>query len=141
MGIEVRGVAGDSMVASYLLNPGSRQHNLDAVTFSEFNHQKITKEELLGKGREKIGFAQVSVEKLYNYSCEDADFTFRLVKKLIPELKKQKLEKLFSEIEMPLVLVLAMMEMNGIKIDKQLLADLGKSADKKSAAWQKKSMN
>ena len=131
LGINVKGVAADSMVASYLLNPGSRQHNLDAVTFSKFNHSKITKEDLQGRGRDKISFKEVPLEKLFNYSCEDADFTYRLIKKLVPELKKQKLEKLFKEIEMPLVLVLAKMEMNGIKINKQLLAGLGKSADKK----------
>ena len=138
LGITVKGVAADSMIASYLLNPGGRQHNLDAVTFNEFNHQKISKENLLGKGKEKIVFAQVPVEKLYNYSCEDADFTNRLVKKLLPELKKQKLIKLFEEIEMPLVLVLAIMETNGIKINKEFLADMGKTADKRISLLTKK---
>ena len=52
LGIHVAGVAADSMIASYLLDSGSRQHNLDTVTFKEFNHQKITKEDLLGKGKE-----------------------------------------------------------------------------------------
>ncbi|MFH1582883.1 MAG: DNA polymerase I [Candidatus Falkowbacteria bacterium] len=138
LGIEVKGVAADSMIASYLLNPGSRQHNLDAVTFSEFNHQKITKEDLLGKGKEKIVFAQVPVEKLYNYSCEDADFTNRLVKKLLPELKKQKLIKLYDEIEMPLVLVLATMEINGIKINQEFLVQMGKAVDKRISRLTKK---
>lgn len=138
LGITVKGVAADSMIASYLLNPGSRQHNLDAVTFSEFNHQKITKEDLLGRGKDKIVFCQAPLEKLYNYSCEDADFTNRLVKKLVPELKKQKLNKLFEEIEMPLVLVLAMMETNGIKINKEFLVDMGKTVDKKISLLTKK---
>ena len=138
LGIEVKGVAADSMIASYLLNPGSRQHNLDAVTFSEFNHQKITKEDLLGKGKDKIAFGQAAIEKLYNYSCEDADFTNRLVKKLLPELKKKKLIKLFDEIEMPLVLVLATMENNGIKINQKFLAEMGKAADKKINSLTKK---
>ncbi|MDO8667491.1 MAG: DNA polymerase I [bacterium] len=131
LGVKTAGVAADSMIASYLLDPGSRQHNLDAVAFKEFNHKKITKEDLLGKGREKIGFSQVAVEKLYNYSCEDADFTNRLVKKLLPELKKQKLDKLFKEIEMPLVLVLAMMETNGIKINREFLSDMSREINKK----------
>ncbi len=137
-GVIVRGVAADSMVASYLLNPGSRQHNLDAVTFNYFNHQKITKEDLLGRGKDKISFSQVAVEKLYNYSCEDADFTNRLIKKLVPELKKQKIDKLFYEIEMPLVLVLTVMEINGIKIDKEFLADIGREVDKKIHLLEKK---
>jgi DNA polymerase I len=137
-GIKVKGAAGDSMIASYLLNPGSRQHNLDAVTFSELNYVKITKEDLLGKGKDKITFSEVAVEKLFNYSCEDADFTNRLIKKLIPELKKQKLIKLFEEIEMPLALVLAMMEINGIKINKEFLAEMGKSVDKRISRLTKK---
>ena len=137
LGIKVKGVAADSMIASYLLNPGSRQHNLDAVTFSEFNHQKITKEDLLGKGKDKIAFGEVAIEKLYNYSCEDADFTNRLIKKLLPELKKQKLIKLFDDIEMPLVLVLAVMETNGIKINKEFLAEMGKAVDKRIGRLEK----
>lgn len=131
LGIKVKGAAADSMIASYLLNPGIRAHNLDMVTFSQLNFQKISKEDLLGRGRDKIFFASVPLEKLYVYSCEDADFTNRLVKKLMPELKKQKLIKLFTEIEMPLILVLAAMETNGIKIDKEFLARIGKEADKK----------
>jgi len=136
-GIKVKGVAVDSMIASYLLNPGSRQHNLDAVTFSEFNHQKITKKDLLGEGKEKIVFTQVPVEKLYNYSCEDADFTDRLAKKLLPELKKQKLDKLFDEIEMPLVQVLATMETNGIKIDKEFLSKMSIEVNKRIGRLEK----
>lgn len=137
-GIVVKNVAADSMVASYLLNPGSRQHNLDAVTFTELNFSKITKEDLLGKGREKIGFSEVAVEKLYNYSCEDADFTNRLIKKLLPELKRQKLEKLFKEIEMPLVEILAAMETDGIKVDAGYLKEIGCQVNKKIGQLEKK---
>jgi len=130
-GINVRGVAVDTMIASYLLNPGTRQHNLDALTFSEFGHQKITKEDLLGKGRDKIEFKDIPLEKLYNYSCEDADFTYRLAKKLLPELKKQKLDKLFNEIEMPLVAVLVEMEINGVKINNKFLAKISNKTKEK----------
>ncbi|MFH1255311.1 MAG: DNA polymerase I [bacterium] len=138
LGIKVKGVAADSMIASYLLNPGSRQHNLDAVTFSEFGHQKISKEDLLGKGKEKINFGAVPIEKLYNYSCEDSDFSFRLVKKLLPRLAEQKLEKLFNEIEMPLALALVDMEMNGIKINTEFLRNIGKKTDEKIKRLKKK---
>jgi len=137
-GIAVRGVAADSMIASYLLDPGSRQHNLDTVTFKHFNHQKITKEDLLGKGKEKISFGQVAVEKLYNYSCEDADFTDRLVAKLLPELKRQKLIKLFQEVEMPLILVLAMMETNGVRINREFLSGMSRQVNKKITLLSKK---
>jgi len=136
-GIKVKGVAADTMVALYLLNPGSRQHNLDTVTFSEFNHSKITKENLQGKGKDKLSFNELPLEKLYNYSCEDADFTWRLVKKLLLGLKREKLVKLFNEIEMPLVLVLAQMETSGIKINAKFLINLGKEVNKKISRLEK----
>lgn len=130
-GVDIRGVAGDTMIASYLLNPGTRQHNLDGLSFTEFGHQKITKEDMLGKGKEKLEFKDIPLEKLYNYSCEDADFTFRLARKLLPELKKQKLDKLFAEIEMPLVKVLSEMERNGVKIDDEFLKKMSGKTVKK----------
>ncbi|MCK4553718.1 DNA polymerase I [Candidatus Parcubacteria bacterium] len=130
-GIKVQGATIDTMIASYLLNPGTRQHNLDALTFTEFGHQKIAKEDIIGKGRNKIEFRDVPTEKLYNYSCEDADFTYRLAKKLMPELKKQKLDKLFKTIEMPLVAVLVEMETNGIMINSNFLAKLSQKVNKK----------
>lgn len=130
-GININGVEADTMIASYLLNPGTRQHNLDALAFTELGHQKITKEDLLGKGREKREFGEIPIDKLYNYSCEDADFTYRLAKKLLPELKKKKLDKLFEKIEMPLIQVLVEMERNGIKIDGNFLEKMGEKAEKK----------
>jgi len=78
--IDIKGVNFDTMIASYLLNPGTRQHNLDAVTFTELGFEKISKKDLLGIGKDKISFSEVTTKKLSNYSCEDADFTHRLVK-------------------------------------------------------------
>jgi DNA polymerase-1 len=137
-GVIVNNVAADSMIAAYVLNSGSRQHNLDALAFSEFNHQKITKEDLLGKGKEKLEFSAVPLDRLYNYSCEDADFTFRLIKKLLPALKKEKLDKLYYDIEMPLVPVLAGMEENGILINAGYLDVLKKETGKNIAGLEKR---
>ncbi len=128
----------DSMIASYLLNPGSRQHNLDAVTFAEFGFEKISVDDLLGKGKEKITFSEIPLEKIFIYSCEDADFTLRLAKKLAPELRKNKLENLFRNIEMPLVSVLAEMENNGIKLDDKFLRRLSQEIGKKIGRLEKK---
>ncbi|MFA6550910.1 MAG: DNA polymerase I [Patescibacteria group bacterium] len=125
--LKVEGIYFDTMIASYLLNPGTRQHSLDTASFNYLNYQKISKEDLLGTGRNKISFGEVPVERLGLYSCEDADFTFRLYQKLAPELKKKKLDKLFHEIEMPLVRVLVEMEKAGIKLDLPYLADLEKN--------------
>lgn len=124
-GIEVNGLEFDTMIASYLLNPGTRQHNLDAVVFAEFGFDKINTSDLLGEGKNKVEFGAVPVEKMATYSCEDADFTFRLVTNLDQEIKAGHFEKLFQDLEMPLVKVLADMEDNGIKIDVPFLATLG----------------
>lgn len=137
-GIKVRGFEFDTMIASYLLNPGSRQHNLDAVTFTELGFEKISKEDLLGKGRDKISFSEVEDEKLSCYSCEDADFTNRLKIKLEKELKKQRLDKLFETMEMPLVYVLAIIEENGVKLDDKFLGELSKEVSRKIKNIQKK---
>ena len=137
-GIETQGVEFDTMIAAYLINPGSRQYSLDAVTFSEFGFEKISKDDLLGRGRERITFGEVPLEKLSLYSCEDADFTNRLVGKLAKELKKNKTEKLFREIEMPLVPVLCEMEIAGVKLDVKYLAELAVSTHKKINKLEKK---
>jgi len=137
-GVMVENVAFDTMVASYLLNPGTRQHNLDAVTFTELGFEKISKDDLLGTGKNKITFAEVETERLGIYSCEDADFTFRLVNKLGAELKGQKLDKLFYKIEVPLIPVLADMEDSGICVDKKFLGNLSKEMDKRIKELEKK---
>jgi len=126
-GLKIAGVYFDTMIASYILNPENRQHNLDALTFSELAFTKINHDELLGVGKDKKDFAQVEIEKMAIYSCEDADFTNRLVKILQKNIKTEKLEKLFFEIEMPLILVLAKMENSGILIDPKILADMKQS--------------
>ena len=129
-GVVVRGLVFDTMIASYLLNPGARGNGLDALTFSELGFEKISKGDLLGTGKDKINFSDVDLEKLSLYSCEDADFTFRLVKALRLQLVEKKLEKLFLDIELPLVRVLGDMEDRGIKIDSAFLNKMSKKMTK-----------
>lgn len=130
-GIAVEGVFFDTMVASYILNPGERQHNLDKIVFEEFGYEMMPIESLIGEKRnEQILMQDVSVEKLSWYSCEDADFTFRLYEKFSQELKNKKMQKLFEEIDLPLVSILARMEDFGMKIDAEYLAEMSKEAHK-----------
>lgn len=119
--INVKGISFDTRVASYILNPGNRQHNLDVITFSHFGHQKINTNDLFEDKKAEINFHNIPINKIYNYSCEDADFTFRLTNKLRQELQAEKLDKLFDEIEAPLISVLVKMELNGVKIDSLFL--------------------
>lgn len=123
--IEIKGKIFDTMIASYLLNPENRQHNLDALSFSELNWEKISSNDLFDNKDKEKKFAEVDIEKLSVYSCEDADCTFKLKEILEKKLIKNKLLKLFQEIEIPLIPTLADMERNGILLDTVFLKKLG----------------
>ncbi|MBU6447513.1 DNA polymerase I [Patescibacteria group bacterium] len=129
-GILVSGAYFDTMIASYLLSPGSRSHDLDTLAFSEFGYQMQPIEELIGKGKQQITMDRVAAEKISFYACEDADYTWRLREVLAPRLQQEGLEKIFFDIEMPLAIVLAHMEENGILLDTDLFTKLEKQADK-----------
>ncbi len=118
-GIDVAGLEFDTMIASYLLNPSSRQHNLDSLAFTELGFEKISKADLARSQPTQLtlDFKTLETDKLSLYSCEDADFTNRLVAILSKRLKEEKLEELFSKIEMPLIPILGAMENNGIKME------------------------
>ena len=128
--IEIRGKIFDTMIASYVLNPENRQHGLDSLSFSELGWEKISSKELMGDDKKIINFENVDLEKLSNYSCEDADYTFKLSKIFKERLKKEKLEEVFNKIEIPLIKILSDMERNGISLDSQFLKNLGKKLTK-----------
>ncbi len=119
----------DTMIASYLLNAGTRQHGLDALAFNELGYQMQPITDLIGKGKDQITMDKVSPEKVSWYCCEDVDMTMRLKEIFEPELKKNGLVKVFETIEMPLVAVLSDMELNGIKLDTKLLNKLAGEAE------------
>jgi DNA polymerase-1 len=114
------------MIASYLLDSSRLQHNLDALARDHLGHRTITYEEVAGKGKKQIPFAEVPLDRASTYACEDADVALRLIHKLEPRLAEDKLEDLYREIEIPLLVVLARMEMNGVLIDTDLLASLSR---------------
>ncbi|MFC1613274.1 DNA polymerase I [Patescibacteria group bacterium] len=130
-GINLRGINFDTMIASYLLNPGSRAHSLNNLAFTELGHQMIPIEELIGKGKNQISMADVESKKVSYYSCEDGDYTFQLMEKLKSRLQQYKSDKIFNEIEIPLIQVLIEMEFNGVKINVDFLQSLNKELDKK----------
>ncbi|MEA1963394.1 MAG: DNA polymerase I [Patescibacteria group bacterium] len=137
-GVVVNGLDFDTMIASYLLNPGTRGHGLDALAFTELGFEKISKNDLLGTGKDKKTFSEVEMEKLSLYSCEDADFTERLRHALKPKLKKENLEALFKTIEMPLISALSCMEDTGVKINSEFLSEMSRKMAKKIKALEKK---
>jgi DNA polymerase I len=119
-GIELKGLASDTLIASYLLDP-DQPHNLDALAYRYLGHQNVTYEEVTGRGKLQISFAEVTIEKATNYSGEDADVTLRLHQKLTPDLEKHALAPLYRDVEVPLIEVLADMEYRGILIDQASL--------------------
>ncbi|HEX5773323.1 MAG TPA: DNA polymerase I, partial [Geomobilimonas sp.] len=120
-GVEMEGIWYDTMLASYLLNPARSSHGLDSLSVEHLDHKMISYADVTGKGKEQVNFAQVPVEKATTYSCEDSDATFLLHKFFRPRLKEAGLEQLFFELEMPLVKILAEMELAGVKLDLPLL--------------------
>ena len=130
-GVEVKGVDFDTMVASYVVNPSLRQHNLDALALAYFNYQKIPTKSLIGTGKKQITMAEVPIEDVSRYACEDADFTQRLRHVLEPKIINFDLKQLFDEVEMPLVEVLMDMERNGVSLNVSLLGEMSKQLDQR----------
>ena len=124
-GIHLAGIDFDTMVASYLLEPGRREHGLDSLALQHLDHKTIHYEDVTGKGKAQIEFAEVELSRASEYACEDADIALRLHERFAPELERLHLDPLFREIEMPLVRVLAEMEWNGIRIDEEFFARTG----------------
>lgn len=120
-GIDVQGVAFDTMLESYVLNSTGR-HNMDDLAKRYLGHQTITFEEIAGKGKNQLTFNQIPLEKAAEYAAEDADVTMKLQQVLWEKLSKEpSLEKLFKEMELPLLGVLSRMERRGVLIDSDAL--------------------
>ena len=122
-GIELKGKMWDTMIAHYLIQPELR-HNMDYMAEIYLNYKTIHIDELIGpKGKTQRSMRDLTPQQVYEYACEDADITLQLKNKLEPELKKYECEDLFYQIEMPLMPVLAEMEMNGVRIDTESLKE------------------
>ena len=125
-GIVLKGKMWDTMIAHYLIQPELR-HNMDYMAEIYLNYQTVHIDELIGpKGKNQRSMRDLYPTDVYEYACEDADITLQLKNKLEAELQKYECEHLFYEIEMPLMPVLAEMEMNGVCLDTESLAETSK---------------
>ncbi|CAM8679055.1 DNA polymerase I [Kluyvera sp. M-M157-B] len=121
-GIELRGIAYDTMLESYTLNSVAGRHDMDSLSDRWLKHKTITFEEIAGKGKNQLTFNQIALEEAGRYAAEDADVTLQLHLKMWPKLQKNEGPlRIFNEIEMPLVPVLSRIERNGVKIDPAVL--------------------
>ena len=124
IGITLGGLISDPMLASYVLDPGRRSHELDLLALEFLDHTMTTQEDLCGKGKQELSYAVVPVDCARDYSCEIADVTWQLEGRFRPQLEAQQMYELYRDIEMPLVGVLADLEWAGIEIDRALFASL-----------------
>ncbi len=128
-GIHLKGIFCDTMIASYLLHPTKHNHNLNEIARQYLDRSLTEYKDLVGTGERALSFDQIDLQRAKDYSCEDAEVTLQLSNLLIPKLKEEGLIDLFQEVEMPLVTVLAKMEMNGVKIDVDLLREFSKEIE------------
>jgi len=124
--VTVRGIACDAMIASYLLNPSRHSHSLEEIALEYFDHKMTLYKELVGTGKKEIPFDQVETEQAMTYGCERAHFIMKATSCLQEQLSEEGFDQLFYQIELPLLEVLAFMEMSGVKIDTDRLHAISK---------------
>ena len=130
-GVSLEGISHDTMLESYVLNSVGSRHNMDDLALKYLGLRTIHFEDIAGKGAKQLTFNQIDLDKAAEYAAEDADITLRLHNALWPKLEReQKLQKLFEEIEVPLIPVLSNMERNGVLLDADLL---GKQSEELAA--------
>jgi len=121
----------DTMLASYTLDAGLNRHNLDTLSEIHLDHKTISFKDLVGSGKKKITFEDVDLKKATEYAGEDADITFRLYQLLKKRLDHEQLTKIYETFEKPMIELLAEIEINGVKVNKEYLKKLSKKfADK-----------
>lgn len=136
-GVQLAGVAGDSMIAHYLLQPGARGHGLDDLTLDELKHQNVAIAELIGRGKKQITMDKVRVAQVAKYAAEDADAAFQLAAIYEPQLEAKGFRPLYDEVEIPLIGILAEMELTGIRVDVPFLQKLGQEMGSELAVIEK----
>jgi DNA polymerase-1 len=126
-GIALNGIAFDTMLESYVLNSTATRHNMDALADFYLDHKTIHFEDIAGKGAKQITFNQIDLEQAGPYAAEDADITLRLHQTLWPRLEaEESLQKVFTDIEIPLLPVLSHIELNGALVSRELLGQQSK---------------
>ncbi len=125
-GVEVQGVAFDTMLESYVLDPSAPSHGLDALALRTLNYKKIATSEVIGRGKRQRSMADTPDREIFPYASEDADITFRLHRRFAARLAEEPaLDRLYREVELPLLHVLLRMETTGVKVDAAALEATG----------------
>ncbi len=132
-GFHLQGIQDDTLISSYLIEPDLSSHKLDDLVWRQFGMKMTPISDLIGTGKNQKCMADIDIPRVSDYACEDTDAAWRLCKALRPKLDDYGLRRLYEEVEMPLLQVLAAMERRGIKVDPDVLAkqsvELGKEMD------------
>ncbi len=136
-GLKVSPLSFDTMIAEWLIDPNSRNLGLKNLAFVRLGEEMTHIEELIGKGKNQLSMADVPVESVAPYAAADAEVCLRLMPLLEKEIKRDHLEKLFDEIEMPLVSVLAQMELDGVRLDLDFFHQLAQELNARIAGIEK----
>jgi DNA polymerase-1 len=137
-GLPICGIDLDTMVLSYLLEPNWGKHNLEKLALAYLQTQKIPYADIAGKGKNEVTMNAVPVDKVFPYACQDADLAYELSSVLWPQVVEKKLARLYREIELPLIGLLAEMEIWGVKIDREALEGLSADLEKELKRLEKK---
>jgi DNA polymerase-1 len=121
----------DTMLMSYVLDAGKNRHNMDTLAQIHLDHKNIAFKDLVGTGKKEINFSEVDIEKAKDYAAEDADVTLRLYQKFKKNLKLENMINIYEIFEKPMIEILALMEIEGIKIDNKFLKSLSLKFEKK----------
>ncbi|RMF16152.1 MAG: DNA polymerase I, partial [Gammaproteobacteria bacterium] len=137
-GITLRGIAEDTMLESYVLDAAGSRHDMDSLSLKHLQHKAVSFEDIAGKGKKQLTFNQIDIDTAARYAAEDADVTLRLHQTLRPKLAATpSLEKVYTDIEMPLVPVLLRMERNGACVDAQKLLEQSQQLAERMAELEK----
>jgi DNA polymerase-1 len=137
-GIELRGIAFDTMLESYVLNSTSGRHDMDSLALRYLDYRCTSFEDIAGKGAKQLTFNQIKIDDAAPYAAEDADVTLRLHRRLWPELEQaDSLKRVFTDLEMPLVPVLANIERNGALVDAKVLGEHSRQLGERLAQLEK----
>ncbi|HHT00735.1 MAG TPA: DNA polymerase I, partial [Thiomicrospira sp.] len=137
--IDLQGIRFDTMLESYVFNSVATRHNMDDLALKYLNHRTIHFEEIAGKGKKQLTFNQIDIEVAAPYAAEDADITLQLHQTLWPQLEAEPtLKQVLTDIEMPLLPVLAHMERNGVLLDTEMLAQQSEELTAKLAELEQK---
>jgi DNA polymerase I - 3''-5'' exonuclease and polymerase domains len=128
----------DTMLMSYTLDGGKNRHNMDTLASIHLGHQTIKFKDLVGTGKKQINFSEVNIDDAKNYAAQDADVTLRLYQIFSKNLKLEKMTSIYENFEKPLIQILALMEINGIKLNESSLKNLSSKLGKKLTLLEQK---